>query len=226
MKKYDLILNCKECNEYYVEQDRVIRYANNRLEANPDEKYFYTLPLDFCEAVRVIESFNESVKEVIIDDKNIPFYYKFMTYEDKIKHNVIVHYYLREIFESLRDYNLGINIDDIAQTRTSNNFIFSIILFDCVFKGQPLCEYIDEVKSTKGYKEYLLNLFINNPSLVNLEILRSNNLYFKELINNEWKIPAYLKVDIEKYHYVILHEKVNEEITPMGIGVYDKMLEN
>jgi hypothetical protein len=92
MAKYDLIMDCDECNEYDVTQERVIEYANNRLDSNPDEKAYCKLPLNLNEAIRVIESFNEEVvakteaniNGVLLQIKRIDDFYEVRSYDSHV----------------------------------------------------------------------------------------------------------------------------------------------
>ncbi len=69
MKKYNLIMNCKECNELFVNEARVIEYAKNRLLANPEDINdfgFDAEKIGIDEATYVINFYGEEVQEVVI----------------------------------------------------------------------------------------------------------------------------------------------------------------
>ncbi len=65
--KYNLIMDCSECNELNVTKERVIEYAENRLKCNEEERIdwdFNTYNMNLKEAILVIESFGETVEDV------------------------------------------------------------------------------------------------------------------------------------------------------------------
>lgn len=119
----------------------------------------------------VSDSFDFS--KVVIDKDNITLYYEFMSDEDLIEHKnaqIVVPLLTTRFFEAFKSLNIDIDNNDTYDNIITNHIVNTIgcgdndyvirqTMFGIKDTLKPIDEYIEDIKASSEYKEYILSLY-------------------------------------------------------------------
>lgn len=186
--------------------------------------------------------YSHSIKDIEINKNNIHLYYEFMNKEELETHSSLLNDILLnrfhnvrntirvedKKFEPLKDYDI-----DLAEK--SNNYIYASI-FGVKDNLQPIEKYIDEIKNSDGYKNYVgentlsskdvlieskVNLFSiieENPIEKQAQINNYNRQLISNLINQIKQIKN-LNKEYEEKEHDYLYDMRNEFIIHLSLQI-------
>lgn len=96
----------------------------------------------------------------LITIDNISLYYEFMSHDNKVNNSILLHKLFNRrmgiIYFDLKIDNFNLWLNNILSYEVDNNdFMINCSIFGIVDTLKPIDEYIEEIKQSEAYKEYI-----------------------------------------------------------------------